>query len=160
MITCTFENGDQGSLRHVTVNAIVIRDGKVLMGRRSAVPGRVILEVGKLALLGGYFDRDETLEQAVKREVLEESGWEIDNLRLFRIVDKPNRPNEDRQNVDIVFLCDAVQDTGKTDREMSELIWVNVDGITDAGAFAFDHGDDIMLFKKYLRKPFPLPVLG
>jgi ADP-ribose pyrophosphatase YjhB (NUDIX family) len=120
MITCTFENGNIASpgLRHVTVNAIVLKDGKVLLGLRKAVPGLTMLETGKWALIGGFFDHGENLVQAVRREVMEESGWEIDNISLFRINDKPDRPKEDRQNVDMIFTCNAVKQVGSHDKEV------------------------------------------
>ena len=122
MITCTFENGNSGKpgLRHVTTSVMVIKDGQVLMGLRAAAAGLTMLEVGKWSLLGGFFDRDENLVEAVKREVMEESGWEIMDIQLFRIVDKPDRPHEDRQNMDMVFIARADKKTGSHDREVKE----------------------------------------
>lgn len=34
MITCIFENNNKASLRHVTVNAIVVKDNQVLLGKK------------------------------------------------------------------------------------------------------------------------------
>ena len=34
MITCTFENNNKTLLRHVTVNAIVIKNNHVLFGKK------------------------------------------------------------------------------------------------------------------------------
>src|SRR3990167_10600025 len=117
MITCTFENKNKASLRHVTVNAIVVKDNQILLGKRGTFNGKPIPESGKWGLLGGFFSRDENLIQAVKREVLEESGWEIDSLQLFRINDNPQRPKEDRQNVDIIFITKAVRQIKASDEE-------------------------------------------
>jgi len=157
MITCSFENGDKTSLRHLTVNAIVIKNDQILLGKRGTFNGKPILESGKWGLLGGFFGRDEKLISAVKREVMEKSGWEIDNLKLFRINDNPNRPMEDRQNVDIIFIANAVKQIGKSDEEVSRLQWFDLDKIPE---MVFDRGDNIELYKKYLRENFPLPVLG
>lgn len=77
MITCTFENNNKTSLRHIAVNAIVVKNNQTLLGKRGTFNGKPILESGKWGLLGGFFNRDENLIQAVKREVMEESGWEI-----------------------------------------------------------------------------------
>ena len=55
MITCTFENKNKASLRHVTVNAIVVKDNQVLLGKRGTVNGKPVLESGKWGLLGGFF---------------------------------------------------------------------------------------------------------
>lgn len=157
MITCTFENNNKALLRHVTVNAIVVKDNQILLGKRGTFNGKPILESGKWGLLGGFFNRDENLIQAVKREVMEESGWEIDDLKLFRINDNPHRPMEDRQNVDIIFIANAVKQTGKSDEEVSRLEWFDFDKIPE---MAFDHGDSVELYKKYLREKFALPILG
>jgi ADP-ribose pyrophosphatase YjhB (NUDIX family) len=160
MITCTFENGTKASLRHVTVNAIVIKNSQILFGKRSTLNGKPISESGKWGLLGGFFNHGENLIQAVKREVMEESGWEINNLQLFRINDHPNRPHEDRQNVDIIFIANAVKQIGASDEEVSSLQWFDLDKLPAKEEIAFDHGDAVELYKKYLKVKFPLPVLG
>lgn len=160
MITCTFENGNKTSLRHVTVNAIVVKDNQILLGKRGTLNGKPILESGKWGLLGGFFGRDESLIVAVKREVMEESGWKINNLKLFRINDNPNRPMEDRQNVDIIFIANAVKQTGLSDEEVSHLQWFDLEKLPKKEEIAFDHGDSLGLYKKYLKEKFTLPVLG
>ena len=160
MITCTFENNNKTSFRHVTVNAIVIKNKQILLGKRGTFNGKPILESGKWGLLGGFFDRDENLTQAVKREVLEESGWEINDLKLFRINDNPNRPREDRQNVDIIFIANAVKQIKTSDEEVSKLQWFDLDKLPAKQEIAFDHGDSLESYKKYLKEKFPLPVLG
>jgi len=160
MITCSFENGDKTSLRHLTVNAIVIKNDQILLGKRGTFNGKPILESGKWGLLGGFFGRDEKLISAVKREVMEESGWEIENLKLFRINDSPKRPNEDRQNVDIIFIANAVKQAGKSDEEVSRRQWFDLDKLPSKEEIAFDHGDSLELYKKYLKEEFTLPVLG
>jgi len=157
MITCFFENNSKTSLRHITVNAIVIKDHKVLLGKRGTLNGKPILESGKWGLLGGFFGRDENLIQAVKREVIEESGWEITNVRLFRINDNPKRPKEDRQNMDMVFIAEALQQTDSCDEEVTHLQWFDLDKLPSLDIMAFDHGEDLELYKKYLKENFPLP---
>ncbi len=157
MITCTFENNNKAFLRHVTVNTVVIKHNQILLGKRGTLNGKPISESGKWGLLGGFFNHGENLIQAAKREVTEESGWEIENLKLFRINDNPNRPREDRQNVDFIFIANAVKQVGKSDEEVSHLQWFNLDSIPE---MAFDHGDSIELYKRYLKENFPLPVLG
>jgi Ca2+/Na+ antiporter len=151
------DNNNKAFLRHVTVNAMVIKNNQILLGLRGTLNGKPISESGKWGLLGGFFNHGENLIQAIKREVMEESGWEINNLKLFRINDNPKRPMEDRQNVDIIFIANAVKQTGVSDEEVSKLQWFDLDKIPE---MAFDHGDSIELYKKYLMEKFSLPVLG
>lgn len=160
MITCTFENGNKTSLRHITVNAIIIKNGQILFGKRGFFKGKLILESGKWGLIGGFFDRNENLIQAVKREVMEESGWKINSLQIFRINDNPNRPKEDRQNVDIIFIANAIKQIKTSDEEVSRLQWFYLDKLPAKKEIAFDHGDTVELYKKYLKEKFSLPILG
>lgn len=158
MITCQFENKSLAQLRHVTVNAIVVKDNRILLGKRGTLHGKPLLEAGKWGLLGGFLGRDETLIDAVKREVKEESGWEIDTIQLFRINDNPNRPKEDRQNVDIIFLAKAGKKISTPDEETKELQWFSLSSLPKPETIAFDHADSIFLYQKYIRNPFPLPA--
>ena len=162
MITCTFENGNVASpgLRHITVGVILVKDNQVILGLRGSLKGKLMLESGKWALLGGFFDRNESLFEAAKREVMEESGWEIKNLMLFRINDRPDRPHEDRQNVDIIFTAEAVKQTGRFDEEVRELKWFPLDKLPPPDQIAFDHGQDLELYKNYLQKGGQVPIIG
>jgi 8-oxo-dGTP diphosphatase len=161
MITCTFEDNGIAKLRHVTVNALIIKDGKVLLGKRGTYNGgKPLLEAGKWALIGGFLSRDETIEQALKREIKEESGWEVDNLRLLHIKDNPDRPAEDRQNVEFVYLADAINKTSESDEEVSKLEWFSLDSIPQKEEIAFDHQDDLTIYTNFLKNNFPLPVIG
>jgi len=160
MITCYFENNNKAFLRHVTLNTIVIKNNQILLGKRGTLNGKPISESGKWGLLGGFFNHGENLIQAAKREVMEESGWEIDDLQLFRINDNPKRPKEDRQNVDFIFIANAVRQTGSSDEEVTHLQWFDLNKLPTKEEIAFDHGDALELYKKYLKKKFPIPVLG
>ena len=100
MIHCTFENDRKTSLRHVVVDAIVVKDGKIFLIRRAPH----LTNGGKWAIPGGFLDRDETLEQAIARELKEETGLKARSVKLFKITDNPARKNEDRQNVAFIYL--------------------------------------------------------
>ncbi|HSX00399.1 MAG TPA: NUDIX hydrolase [Patescibacteria group bacterium] len=157
MITCTFEDGNQASLRHVTVGCVVIKEDKILLTKRSA---NVSLEAGKWCLPGGYVQRDETTAQAAHRETLEESGWEVGDMTLLRLNDNPNRPQEDRQNIDIIYVCSAGRRVGEKDWETEEVQWFKLSKLPPKDKIAFDHLDSIELYKRYLKQAFALPIIG
>jgi 8-oxo-dGTP diphosphatase len=142
MITCQLENANHASLRHVTVNTVVIRHGAVLLVKRS--PG--LLEAGKWGPVGGFVDRDETVPQAAIRKAYEESGRQIDNLRLLWINDNPDRPGEDRQNVEFIFTAQAVAQTGQPDWESAEIRWFPLDALPPAHDVAFDHHTSLQIY--------------
>jgi 8-oxo-dGTP diphosphatase len=54
---------------NIGVGGAVVRDGQLLLVRRASRHGR-----GNWQLPGGFIEPDETIEQAVAREVLEEAG--------------------------------------------------------------------------------------
>src|SRR2546430_9522752 len=54
---------------NIGVGGAVVRDGKLLLVRRASRHGR-----GNWQLPGGFIEPDETIEQAVVREVQEETG--------------------------------------------------------------------------------------
>lgn len=156
MITCTFENGKKASLRHVVVHAIVEKDGKLLLEKRSP---SLSLEGGKWALPGGFLDRNETAEEAVLRELREETGWKGEVVSLFRMNTNPNRPHEDRQNVALDFLVKPVRLEGAMDEETTNVEWVPIEKLPPLDDLAFDHGESIALFIAYRKTPFALPIV-
>ena len=109
-----------------------------------------LLEAGKWGLLGGYVNRDETTMQTAVRETKEESGWDVTSLRLLRVKDNPDRPHEDRQNIEFVYVADAVEKTGEPDWESEEVKWFSFDNLPEPDQIAFDHGEDIELYKQSL----------
>jgi 8-oxo-dGTP diphosphatase len=158
MINCEFEDGGKSSLRHAVVDTIVIKEGKVLLVKRGAFSGKPILESGKWALIGGFMERDETIKETAAREIMEETGWEIENLKLFRIIDDPNRPAEDRQNIAFIVIAEAKQKNEAISEEVQEIKWFDLDKLPSRDQLAFDHADSLELYKKYLKKKFDLPL--
>lgn len=144
MITCYLENNKKRLFRHVTVSAIVVRRNKILLVRRNPKAK----EGNKYCFPGGFLDRDETLPQAVLRELKEETGYEGKILELFRINDNPKRKGEDRQNVDLTFLIQPMKKVSKPNWEIKEAGWFKLDSLPAPGKFAFDNYKTLMLYKK------------
>ena len=134
-------------MRHVVVDTIVMKDNQILLVKRTAK----LTEGGKWGLVGGFVDRDETIKQAAGREILEETGWTVQDLTLLNINDNPDRPKEDRQNISMVFFCDAIKKVGEPDWESDEQKWFDLDALPDVAELAFDHSDCIELYKQYLK---------
>lgn len=145
MIKCTFENsGKDAFLRHVTVAAIIERDGEILFERRSMD----IIEGGKLCLPGGYAEHDETIEETVMREVKEETGYTVTTVKLLTINDVPNPGENHRQNVVFVYVVEITGDQAAHDQESSELKWYPLNQLPPQSEVAFDHLNYLELYKK------------
>ncbi len=157
MIDCTFENGGKTSLRHVTVGAVVFNGkNQVLLIKRSEKFSRP----GTYSVPGGFLDRDEDSINAVLRELREEAGFEGEIVSLFHLNDNPQRPKEDRQNVDFIYLVNPTGGEFKKNEEVTSATWFDEDSLPDEEEFAFDHRTTILRAFEYKRKPFALPLLG
>ncbi|MEM4733021.1 MAG: NUDIX hydrolase [Candidatus Bathyarchaeia archaeon] len=66
----------------VGVGAIIINDGKILLEKRKSPPAK-----GKWSVPGGLVELGEKIEQAVIREVKEETGLDVASPRLVDVVD-------------------------------------------------------------------------
>jgi 8-oxo-dGTP diphosphatase len=65
----------------VGVGAIILNGDQILLEKRKNSPGK-----GKWSVPGGLVDLGETAEQAIIREVKEETGLEVYNPRLVDVV--------------------------------------------------------------------------
>lgn len=153
MLKCFFENNSETSLRHVCVDTLVFQNNKILLTKRAPD----LLEGGKWGLIGGFMERDENLQQAVQREIMEETGYEVSNITLLTIRHNPDRPHEDRQNIAFVFFCEARKKIGEPDNESITREWFELKNIPPASAVAFDHYKNIELYQKYVKERFHLP---
>ena len=148
MINCTFENGKLASpeLRHVTVGAIAYNEkGQVLLVKRSEKYSRP----NTWTVPGGFLDRDKTIQEAVLKELKEETGMTGEVKELFHVNDYPDRPNEDRQNVDFIYLVKVDGGNFSHDDEITNIKWFDKESLPEEKDFAFDHKATIMKFFAY-----------
>lgn len=159
MISCFFEDGNKAKigLRHVTVGAIAVNEkGEVILVKR----GPDVPNPGKYSVPGGFFDRDETTQEAVLRELQEETGLDGKIRCLFHINDNPKRPKEDRQNVDFIYVVDVTGGDIKTDWETVSAEWFTKETLPTEEDFAYDHRNIFLKFFEYQENAFPLPLIG
>lgn len=81
----------------VAVTGMVICHSHVLLVRRGVEPER-----GKWALPGGYMDAHEMPESALAREIREEVGISISDLRLVEIFPM-TRPQQENRGIVLVY---------------------------------------------------------
>jgi 8-oxo-dGTP diphosphatase len=65
----------------VGVGVMIFKDGKVLLGKRKNAHG-----AGEYAWPGGHLEFMESFEDCAKREVAEEAGIKIKNVRFVRLM--------------------------------------------------------------------------
>jgi 8-oxo-dGTP diphosphatase len=100
---------------------IVDKDDKILLLKRAATPK--IWMPSKWALVGGGIDKDETPLQAIKREIMEEIGLEIDKfIKTFTI-------QRHESSVEHIFACryEGEPTDIKLNEENTNYGWYDVD---------------------------------
>ena len=105
----------------LAVSAAIIRDGKVLIVRRAKKPG-----AGIYTLPGGAVEAGETLEQAVAREIKEETSLDIAPVTLAGHREILMRDATGRAERHFVVLCFASRWIGGEpvpNDELSEARW-------------------------------------
>jgi 8-oxo-dGTP diphosphatase len=128
-----------------TVDAILQRGSKVLMIRRKNAPFQ-----GRLALPGGFVDEGETVEGAVKREVLEEASLEIEPIEILGVYSDPKRdPRKHVMSVVFVALVIDEKDARAGD-DASGVEWIELDSVDKIkGEIAFDHAQILADYRSW-----------
>jgi 8-oxo-dGTP diphosphatase len=85
------------------MGVLVMRYGRVLLGRRRGSHGE-----GYYAAPGGHIEFGESFEQAARREVREETGLEITDMRLLSVGNYVFKSEDgERHYIDVDFVCEA-----------------------------------------------------
>jgi mutator protein MutT len=103
------------------VAAVVFRGSEVLLVRRGNQPSK-----GKLGIPGGVVELGETAEEAVVREVEEETGIRVKPLRVLDVLDSIVRDDEGGIRFHYVlleFLCEPLGGELRASSDASDALW-------------------------------------
>ena len=132
----------------VTVDAAIFRksgkDYEILLIQRGAEPFK-----GGWALPGGFMDMDETVEEAVIRELEEETALKNIELKQLHAFSALNRDPRGR-TISVVFwgILEDGQNAIAGD-DASDTKWFKIDNLP---LLAFDHKEVIKMATKVLRQ--------
>ena len=133
----------------LAVSAAIIRDGRVLIVRRAGPPAK-----GIFTLPGGVVEAGETLEEAIIREVKEETTLAIAPVALAGHREVVRRDPDNRVSAHFVILAFAARWIGgefTPNHELSEGSWMNpsdlsglrtTDGLAEIVAAAYRRLDE------------------
>jgi 8-oxo-dGTP diphosphatase len=115
----------------LTTDCVVVDGrGRVLLVRRGHPPFK-----GKHALPGGFVEIGETVEEACRRELMEETGVKAGPLRLLGVYSDPKRDPR-AHTCSVVFLARIARATPKAGDDAAAAEWIEDWTKLD---LAFDH---------------------
>ncbi|HEX4022583.1 MAG TPA: NUDIX hydrolase [Acidobacteriaceae bacterium] len=111
------------------VGAVILAIDKrrVVLIRRGQEPLK-----GAWSLPGGAVELGETLQEAIVREVLEETGLMVKPIRILKAFDRIHRDSEGQVRYHYVlvdFLCHAFEGTLLAGSDAAEVCWADVEDL-------------------------------
>jgi len=135
---------------YLAVSAAIIRDGHVLVARRARAPA-----LGIWTLPGGVVEAGETLTEALKREVVEETGMVVEPVALAGHREVVVRDDDGQVSRHFVILCFAtrwIKGEPKLNEELAEARWLRpaelkglktTEGLAEIIARAFERMEEV-----------------
>lgn len=124
----------------LTVDGIIIIDDKICLINRKNEPFK-----GKWALPGGFVEYGEKVEDAVIREIFEETGLTTSINFLVGVYSDPNRDPRGH-TVSIVYSLNIIKGELKSGDDAADARFFNIKEIPE---MSFDHEK---IIKDYLRR--------
>ena len=109
----------------VGVGGVVVRDGQVLLVKRAREP-----LAGQWSLPGGAVELGETLEEAVVRELREETGLTVRVLTLVEAFERIMRDPSARPRYHYVlldYLCEANSGEARAGSDVTAVAWARAE---------------------------------
>ena len=114
----------------VGVGAVIVQDGRVLIIKRAHEPRQ-----GEWSLPGGRVELGETLVEATRREIKEETGLDVDVGALIELFDRVHRRDGRVQYHFVIadFLCTPCGGTLAASDDALDVAWVTPEELEEYG---------------------------
>lgn len=128
-----------------TVDCIIEKDGKIVLIKRGVEPFK-----GKLAIPGGYVDYGEKVEDAIVREVKEETGLDVKPMEILGVYsDKYRSPKH--HVITTTFILKIVDGELKAGDDAENVGLYKIEELKKE-YLAFDHYKIIQDYLKWKRE--------
>jgi 8-oxo-dGTP diphosphatase len=124
-----------------TVDAIIQKSSSILLVERKKDPYK-----NQFALPGGFVNEGETIEEAIEREVYEETSLEVHPIDILGVYSDPTRDPRGHM-MTVVFIVLMIRGTPTAGDDAKEISWIPIEKLNDI-KIAFDHK---LVIHDYLR---------
>jgi len=124
-----------------TVDAIIQKSSSILLVKRKKDPYK-----NQFALPGGFVNEGETIEEAIEREVYEETSLKIHPIDILGVYSDPTRDPRGHM-MTVVFIVLIIKGIATAGDDAKEISWIPIEKINEI-KIAFDHK---LVLHDYLR---------
>jgi 8-oxo-dGTP diphosphatase len=117
----------------VGVGAVIFDSDRILLVQRGQAPLK-----GEWSLPGGALELGETLEEGVRREVLEETGLVVEPVTIVEVLNRISRDSEGRVQYHYVlvdFLCRVIGGKLACATDAADARWACADDLAGVAPF-------------------------
>jgi ADP-ribose pyrophosphatase YjhB (NUDIX family) len=115
-------------------------DGRLLLARRAHEPFRGLWDTP-----GGFLEEGEHPLDALRRELLEETGLEVEPGEFFGVwLDRYGADDDDRVTLNLFWTARVVGGDAKPDDDVAELRWFALDELPGPDELAFRRLPDVL----------------
>ncbi|MDP9212287.1 MAG: NUDIX domain-containing protein [bacterium] len=110
----------------VGIGVVILRDDKLLLGKRKGSHGP-----GEYAPPGGKLDYGESFEECARREVREETGLEIRNVRFLSLMNQRQYPPDHFVNLGLRADCPVGEPKVMEPEKCEHWGWYGLDALPE-----------------------------
>ncbi|MDO8530160.1 MAG: NUDIX domain-containing protein [bacterium] len=117
---------DKNLRPRVGLGVLIFKEGKVLLGQRKSALG-----MGEYSIPGGHMEYMESFEECARREVKEETGLEVENMRFLSLSN--NKKYLPKHYVEVGFVAEWKSGEAKTlePDKIGDWKWYNIDELPE-----------------------------
>lgn len=139
-------------MKNIIVGVCIKKDGKILMVQEAR---KKVYKMWNFPM--GHLDNAETIFEGAKREVKEETGYEVELTSIISIQNYPNK-----ENIKITFNANIIDgDISYDKNEILDVKWISIEeleNMTSKELRAYNSSRDIIKDAKE-NKGYPLEII-
>ncbi len=138
----------QGPCPTPTCCACIVREGRLLLIERATEPNK-----GGWSFPGGHIELGETIFEAIRREVREEVGLEVEPERVFQVYDWITRDGGGRVTFNYLVnyvRCRYVSGEARANSDAAQARWVTEEDLAGLRMHPFARETAVRLLRKAL----------
>lgn len=140
------------------VKALITRKGEVLLGKKEEDEDHPI--GGEWHFLGGHLEEGEQMEEAIEREVEEETGLEVEVHQVIDVMTFSWNKDGEKDSIQVLYHCEAEEGEPEPKEDLQDVEWVEPselkDELADVEEERLENRESQQLFLEKLKQ---MPVI-